>query len=148
MKKIILSCLLAVSVYSAVFPQSYSIAELTTIKPSQVIIENYIRLDLSKEIIDDAKANQFDVNNPYTYLQMLNDSKGNSYHIIFQTNFSGKILFLCYSNNLSAVFNRADKPKFLLTHCLKEINNHVSAVQVMAAAIKCMVERLNYCSGD
>ena len=128
--------------------QQFSTAEISTIKPVRVIIENYTCVNLSGEVIDDALANIFDINNPYTYLQIVNDAAGKSYHILLQTNFMGKILFLAYSNNLSAVFNKKEKPKFLLLHCLKEINNHLSSVQVMDEAVKCIVERLNYCSED
>ncbi|CAN5789685.1 hypothetical protein BH11BAC4_BH11BAC4_20600 [soil metagenome] len=148
MKKIIFTLLSLILTGNRLFAQEYVSTELSIVKPSQVIIENYITVNLSTAIIDDPKANKFDVSNPYTYLQLLNDKKGNTYHIILQSNFSGKILFLCYSNNLTTVFNKADKPAFLFTHCLKEINNHISSVQVMNNAIKCIVERLNYCSDD
>ena len=95
------------------FAQQYSTTELSIIKPSQVILENYTRVNLSNETIDDPMVNIFDLHNPYTYLQMITDAAGNGYHIILQTNFFGKILFLCYSNNLSAVFNKKEKPQFL-----------------------------------
>ena len=130
------------------FAQQFNAAEISTIKPLQVIIENYTRVDLSNDVIDDAMANTFNINNPYTYLQMVNDAAGKSYHILLQTNFMGKILFLAYSNNLSAVFNKKDRPRFLFIHCLKEINNHLSSIQITDDAIKCIIERLNYCSED
>ena len=146
MKKIFLIPLFCMIVPGKLFAQQYNSTELSIIKPSQVITENYTRVNLSNEVMDDAMANRFDVNNPYTYLQMVNDAGANNYHIILQTNFIGKILFLCYSNNLSAVFNKKDKPLFFFQHCLKEINNHLSSVEVINAAIKCIVDRLNYCS--
>jgi hypothetical protein len=133
------------SEYGTVTAQQFFNGEISTIKPSQVIIENYITVNLSKEIIDDLMANRFDPNNPYTYLQVINDATTNHYHVLFQTNFSGKILFLSYSNNLSALFNKNNKPMFLFVRCLKDMNNHLSSVQIMDAAIKCVVERLNYC---
>ena len=148
MKTILIIFLCCIIFCSNVFSQQYSCTELSPIKPLQVIIENYTCINLSTEIMDDAMANRFDVNNPYTYLQMLHDESGNGYHILLQTNFSGKILFLAYSNNLSAVFNKADRPKFIFQHCLKEINRHISSIQVKDAVIKCMIDRLNYCSED
>lgn len=148
MKKIFLILLFYMIVTGKLFAQQYNSAELSIIKPSQLIIENYTRINLANEVMDDAMVNRFDSNNPYTYLQLINDAAGNNYHIILQTNFMGKILFLCYSNNLSAVFNKKSKPMFLFQHCLKEINNHLSSVQVINAAIKCIVDRLNYCTED
>ena len=131
-----------------IYAQQFSTGELATIKPSQVIIENYSPVKLSKEIIDDVMANRFDINNPYTYLQIVNDAAFNRYHILFQTGFTGKILFLSYSNNLSALFNKKNKPIFLFTHCLKEINDHISSIQVVDAVVTCILDRLNYCSDN
>jgi hypothetical protein len=148
MKKIIVKLFSAVSLVFAginLQAQQFSNGELSVTKPSQVINENYIPVTLSKEIIDEAMANSFDVHNPYTYLQIVNDATANRYHILFQTNFSGKILYLAYSNNLSAIFNKKDKPMFLFTRCLKEINNFISPIQVIEAVLKCMIDRLNYC---
>jgi len=130
------------------YGQQFSKSELSVIKPSQVIQENYVVINLSKDIIDNVMANRFDVNNPYTYLQVVNDASTNKYHILFQTDFNGKILFLSYSSNLSMVFNKQDKPMFLFTRCLRDINNHISSVQVMDGAVKCILDRLNYCAGD
>ena len=62
--------------------------------------------------------------------------------------FTGKILFLSYSNNLSDLFNKKSKPMFLFNHCLKEINDHISSIQIMDATVQCMLERLNYCSDN
>lgn len=148
MKTIFTSFLLFLLMINKIQAQQYSSTELSTIKPIQLLIENYTRIILSKEMIDDGMANQFDINNPYTYIQLLSDATGNIYHIIYQTNFSGKIMFLAYSNNLSRLFNKPDKPMFLFQHCLKEVNNHLSPVQVTTAAIKCLIDRLNYCAGD
>ncbi len=140
---ILMTMLLSVSIH--IYAQQFSNGELSVIKPSQVIIQHYIQVTLSKEIIDDVKANRFDPNNPYTYLQVVNDDSFNRYHILFQTNFFGKILFLSYSNNLSELFNKKDKPMNLFVKCLREINNHISSVQTMEAAVNCIAERLNYC---
>ena len=143
MKKMILSLLLFILLFG-VNAQQFSKAELSTIKPSQVIVENYSLINLSKEIVEDPMANKFDVNNPYTYLQIVIDARSNRFHILFQTSFTGKILFLSYSNNLAGLFNKKSKPMFLFTRCLKEINNHISSIEIIDAAVGCIIERLNY----
>ncbi len=125
--------------------QQFSIGEQVVIKPSQVIIENYTIVKLSKKIIDESMANRFDVTNPYTYLQVVMDAFGKRSHILFQTNFSGKILFLCYSNNISGLFNKKNKPTFLFSRCLNGVNDHISSVQMAEAVTGCMIDRLNYC---
>ncbi len=148
MKKLILPFIFFVFLSGScknIYAQQFSVGELSTIRPSQVIIENYSVVNLSKEIIEDPMANRFDVNNPYTYLQIVHDAIANRYHILFQTGFTGKVLFLSYSNNLSALFNKKTKPMFLFIRCLKEINNHISSIQIINAVIECILERLNYC---
>jgi len=148
MKTIYITALLCLSMFCRISAQKFSVTEISTIKPSQVIIENYTIITVDNGTADDNKVNRFDGNNPYTYLQMITDDAGNNYHILLQTSLSGKILFLGYSNNLSAVFNKPDKPKFVFQHCLKEINKHITSIQITALAIKCIIERLNYCSED
>ena len=125
--------------------QQFTAGEQVVIKTSQVIIENYVIVKLSKEIIDEPMANRFDVSNPYTYLQVVIDAFGKKSHIIYQTNFSGKIIFLCYSNNVSGLFNKKNKPMFLFTSCLNAVNKNISPVQITDAVIGCMIDRLNYC---
>lgn len=127
------------------YAQQFTMGEQGIIKPSQIIIENYVNVKLSKKIMDDAMANQFDVTNPYTYLQVVYDASGKRYHILFQTNFSGKILFLCYSNNISGLFNKKNKPMFLFIRCLNGVNDHISPVQITEAVIGCIIDRFNYC---
>lgn len=148
MKKIILRFIVIICImggHKNINAQQFSTGELATIKPLQVIVENYTQVNLSEDIIKDQQANRFDINNPYTYLQIILDAKTSRYHILFQTSFTGKILFLSYSNNLSVIFNKKNKPMFLFTHCLKKINNHLSSIQIIDAVITCMLERLNYC---
>lgn len=125
--------------------QQFTTGELSTIKPSQVIIENYVPVKLSKEMQEDQNANRFDISNPYTYLQVVTDVFGSRYHILFQTGFTGKLLFLSYSSNLSVLFNKKNKPMFLFNHCLRKVNNYISSIQIIEETIKCILERLNYC---
>ncbi|MEO6489544.1 MAG: hypothetical protein ABIO04_06360 [Ferruginibacter sp.] len=142
----ILCYILLILFRSELVAQEFTRGELSLIKPAVVIISNYTPVSLPKDVIEDMLANQFDIKNPYTYLQVVLDPKGNSYHILFQTNFWGKILFLSYSNNISPLFNKQGKPMFLFSRCLKDINNHISAVQILEAVLNCMIGRLNYCS--
>ena len=126
--------------------QNYFRGEQTVIQPLQVIIENYTVISLAKEITDEGNLNRFDKYNAYTYIQIIRNNLGNDCHILFQTSFSGKVLFLAYSNNLGGIFNNKDKPLNVFVNCIKHVNDHLSALQNVEAAVKCIVERLNYCS--
>lgn len=126
--------------------QLYSRGEQTTILPSQVMIENYTAIVLGKEISAIPGGNRFDKSNLYTYLQLIHDDGGRDYQVLFQVSFQGKILFLAYSNNLAGIFNKADKPMNVFVNCIKTVNDHLSQIQNTEAAIRCIIERLNYCS--
>ena len=131
---------------SLLHAQNYFRGEQTVIQPLQVMVENYTTIPLAKEITDEANLNRFDKFNAYTYLQIIRNSQGNDYHILFQTSFSGKVLFLAYSNNTGAIFTNPQKPLNVFVNCVKHVNDHLSALQNVEAAVKCIVERLNYCS--
>lgn len=132
--------------YMSLHAQTYFRGEQAIIQPLQVMIENYTAITLEKEIAADPNGNRFDKSNVYTYLQIIHDDAGKDYHVLFQTNFPGKILFLAYSNNLSAIFNNREKPLNVFVNCIKQVNDHVSAIQNVDAAIKCIIDRLHYCS--
>ncbi len=130
------------------FAQNFSRGMNLVIEPAQVISDNYICIILQKEIDAEPFFNRFDKSNPYTYLQLIHDKNGKDSHILYQTNFSGSILFLAYSNNLSIYFNGRDKPLNVFMNCIRECNAHISAVQNAAAAISCIMQRLEFCSNN
>lgn len=130
------------------FSQQYVAGEMVLIKPYQVIIDNYTGVKLLKETQEKAITPAFDMNNPYTLLQQVSDEKGNNYHILLQTDFLGKLVYLAISNNLSAIFNRKDRPVFFFQKCMKEMSHYVLSAEITAAAVKCIIDRLNYCIAD
>ncbi|MEO7528561.1 MAG: hypothetical protein ABIT35_09995, partial [Chitinophagaceae bacterium] len=101
MKKILLiigvACLCEIQM--PVQAQTYFRGEQTVIQPLQVMIENFTTITLPKEVTEDPNANHFDRNNVYTYLQLLRDGWDKTYQLVFQTTFSGKIIYLAYGNS-------------------------------------------------
>ncbi|MEO6668939.1 MAG: hypothetical protein ABIN36_05655 [Ferruginibacter sp.] len=142
----IIVAVIFMAISSPLHAQNYFRGEQTVIQPLQVMIDNYTAINLVKDVANDPNANRFDKYNPYTFLQLIYDSYRKDYQVLFQTNFSGKILFLAYSNNLSAIFNNREKPFNVFANCIRDVNDHLSPVQNMEAAIKCIIDRLNYCS--
>lgn len=126
--------------------QFFSKAEQSVILPSQVMFENYTIIQLPVVSADGLMFNQFDRNNPYTYLQLIKDGSGGNYQVLFQTDFFGKIYLLAYSNNLHRIFGRNDKPLLAFKSCIKHVNKIFFTLQNTEAAINCILERLNYCS--
>lgn len=132
----------------SVYAQSFSLGQNLIIQPTQVITDNYTVVVLQKEIDTEPFFNRFDKSNPYTYLQLINDINGRDSHILYQTNFLGSILFLAYSNNLSVYFNARERPLNVFQNCIRQSNGHISAVQNVTATINCILQRLEFCSGN
>lgn len=130
------------------FAQRFEAAEQGIIRTQQVLPESYTTVKINSEALQDPSLNRFDKENPYTYLQVIRDEKENTYQLLIQTDFYGKILFLGLSNNLAAIFNKSSRPMFLFSRCMKEINRHVVSVQEMNTAVNCIIDRLNYCSEE
>ena len=126
--------------------QTFNKANQMSIFPSQVLIENYTIVPLSQDNPGPPPENLFDIKNPYTFLQVISDKNGREYHILYQTDFFGKILFLAYSNNLSPVFNNKEKPFFGWQLCIRKLNQSIFSLQNSDVAVNCMLERLNYCA--
>lgn len=142
----IVAILLLLGYTTMAHSQYFTKAELFVISPGQVLPENYTTINLGAEVITDETANLFQSNNPETRLQVISDISGNRYHILLQTNFSGKITYLAISNNLEQAFNKREKPMFLFNQCIKQLNSYNSPQQNIEAAIQCVMKRLEYCS--
>ena len=126
--------------------QAFNKGSLSTISTNQVIPENYSPIRLDPEQVADPKANLFDISNADTHLQVLVDNSGRKYHILLQTNFTGRVTFLSISNNLATLFNKKDKPMLMFDNCIQDLNTAIIQKQNMETAIKCVIERLEYCS--
>ena len=94
----------------------------------------------------DTKANQFDIKNTDTHLQVLIDNNGKKFHILLQTNFMGKVTFLSVSNNLAVIFNKKERPMFVFKNCIQDLNTYISPGQNIETALNCVIGRLEYCS--
>ena len=145
MKKIILSSfLITASILSQ--SQTFNKGTLSIISTGQIIPENYFIINLPPEMTGDTKANQFDIKNTDTHLQVLIDNNGKKFHILLQTNFMGKVTFLSVSNNLAVIFNKKERPMFVFTNCIQDLNTYISPGQNIETALNCVIGRLEYCS--
>jgi hypothetical protein len=125
--------------------QVFNRGSFSIISTAQVIPESYSTIALQPELVADPKANLFDINNSDTHLQVLIDNAGKKYHILVQTNFMGRVTFLSISNNLTAIFNKKDKPALGFEDCIRDLNREISPRQNIDAAINCIIGRLEYC---
>ncbi len=114
--------------------------------PVQVLLTQYTPILLPAYLGSTEQLNRFSKDNPYTYIQVLTDRSAQNYHLLYQTDFYGKILFLAVSNNVTWLMNKPDKPLFAFNTCIRKINNSLFAMQNAETAIECIIARLEYCS--
>ena len=126
--------------------QTFFKATNSTISTNEIILSNYSVLKLDAGLLKEKLLNVFDYKNVYTTLQLIKDNSGNIFHVLYQTNFEGKIIFLSYSNNLQKIIINPNKPSFQFEKCIKQINEGFSSSQVSQDAINCILNRLNYSS--
>lgn len=121
-------------------------ADKTSVDPRQVIAENYSVIRLPDAGNEEMKLNIFSRDNPYTWLQLIADDRQKVYHIIYQTSFTGRLLYLGISNNLLALFSKKEKPMFIFNDCLEKLRDEIMSEKIREGAIDCILERLLYCS--
>jgi hypothetical protein len=117
-----------------------------SIDPAQVIIENYFQVSLPIAKTERSGRDQFDRRNPYTGIFMISDDKKKNYHILYQTDFLGRLSYLALSVNLLSVFNRKEKPMAPFNKCLMYDNEYFTSIQVTETMVKCILERLAFCA--
>lgn len=135
-----------ISISFLTYSQTFNKGYLSIVPTAQIIPENYFVIKLQAEMVDDPKANLFDINNADTHLQVLTDINGKKYHILLQVNFIGRVSFLSISNNLSVIFNKKEKPMFEFMNCIQDLNRSISPGKNIEAALNCVIKRVEYCS--
>ena len=125
--------------------QKFFKAELSVVQPGLLIMDNFSQVALSESNVSEDGLNRFDKKNVYTYIQRIGNDELVNYQVLYQTSFTGKLLYLSCSNNLFLVFNNPAKPMNVFVNCMKKIAAEFSGSQQVEAAIACIIDRLNYC---
>lgn len=139
----LLSAMLAASNTPA---QSFFRADRMSADPRKLIAENYSVIRLPDAGNEEMKMNVFSRDNPYTWLQLIADERQKVYHVIYQTSFTGRLLYLGISNNLLALFSKKEKPMFVFNSCLEKLQDELMSEKIQEKAVDCILERLAYCS--
>lgn len=127
--------------------QNFNKIELLRIENKLILQENYSAIKLPDEIAKGEKWNNYNADNPDTFLEILQDEHHSRCHILIQTDFFGNVEYVAVSNGLNAIINKKEKPKFVFEHCLQDLNNGFSNQQEnILKIINCIVERLETCT--
>ena len=120
-----------------IFKQQLRLAE-----PAQLIMSNYTAI----KFCNDLGPQKFDINNPYTNLQLLIDEQEKVSHILYQTDFSGNISFVALSNNINERFNCDNTGLLRFCSCIKKIDAHIFDSEKSEGMIDCILSQLNLCN--
>lgn len=115
--------------------------QLTLAEPAQLILSNYTTI----KSCNDLSTQKFDINNPYTNLQLLTDEEEQISHILYQTDFSGNISFIALSNNIYGRFNCDNTGLLRFCSCIKKIDTHIFDSEKSEGMIDCILNQLNFC---
>lgn len=124
--------------------QIYSIGENSTVSPKLIAEDNFSIIKLSRAEIDGEKTNRFNIQNPYTYIQSINDDRKRVYQVLYQTNFTGRVLYLAVSKNLSDLINNKERGVLAFHSCVNGINEEFTSLKNQEVAINCILQQLNH----
>lgn len=122
------------------FAQFLIIHEIKTVASDEIIINNYSSISMG------SNQNKFQIENPSTYSILLEDANENAFHIIYQCDFEGKIIYLGVDPALFKQFTCDDAPFYKLNHCIKEAQNQAFTHSSTQSIINCVIERINDCN--
>jgi histidinol phosphatase-like enzyme len=124
------------------YGQRFAKTNETITPPGNIIISNYFPIEWSS--IEPVKS-LFDINNNYTYMVIVSDKQDGIYHILYQTDFSGNIIYIGLSNNLTDFFYCTNHPMTGLFSCVKKNDGMFLPAEISEKIISCIISRLNCC---
>lgn len=110
--------------------------------PAAIIPDQYAVLKLPDADVDDGRINSWDSRNPYTYIELLTNQRGEVFHILYQTGFTGRMMFLGVSKNLEKSLLAREKPQLGFRECLGRINRSDPPLITSESAIDCIMRQL------
>ncbi len=116
------------------------------IPPEVIIIENYTAVGSHSNNTLFPTKKEFDYHNKETYLLPVTKEASTIFHILYQTDFSGKITFIGLSNNLLEWFLCEKKPIMSFDFCVKAIDADRFPNQYINEFIDCIMQRIQNCN--
>ncbi|MBU3713539.1 MAG: hypothetical protein FGM46_01165 [Ferruginibacter sp.] len=126
------------------YSQAFTRGQQSHIQANQIITEQFFSITLLPVNNSSSELNIYNLHNPYTFIQAIQDAEGKMYQILYQTDFIGNLLYLGISNNLSDRFASPEKPLMKFTICLNKVNQSVFLSENIEMAIGCILSWLNF----
>jgi hypothetical protein len=134
-------CLLiiVISISIKINAQKLELTALKRIDPYIIIASNYISMpDCS---ISNNKS--FDINNPYTYLQLMVDENGGKYQMLYQTDFTDALVYMSISNNANHQCFQVKKNEYC--SCVNKSHEEIFPSMQISSTLDCAIRILRRC---
>ncbi len=144
--RILLTLFLLGTACGGVKAQQYRRGEHTRVPAWQVMPEFYVSVPLP--ISGEVKPipGRFDAGNALTYLEIVYDLQQRPHQVLYQTDFTGRLLYIGISQGLSVAFHRSEKPMIFFTKCLRDLRESPASWKLADQAMQCVIDRLNFSS--
>jgi len=120
--------------------QQWETGLLMRTDPFSIITSHYLKVGNC----DNSLYQEFDVKNPYTYLQLMNDEKGKTYHLLYQTDFSENLTFAAVSNNINQSCFQIRKAA--TCGCIKKMQEETFSSLQTSGMLQCVKETMMTCA--
>ena len=127
------------------FAQGFFKGNSVNVNPSMVIIEEYTTIDLPENNHKFLLQKGFDYKNDATFILPITDENSKVFHVLYQTDFSGKLIYLAVSNNLLEWFLCEKKPMMSFDLCVKKMDCAFFPEKCIDEVIECVIQRLRAC---
>lgn len=134
-------CLLifAIAISININAQKLELTALKRIDPYTIIASNYISMpDCST-----SNNKSFDINNPYTYLQLMVDKNGGIYQMLYQTDFTDALVYMSISNNANHQCFQVKKNEYC--SCVNKSHEEIFPSMQISSTLDCAIRILRRC---
>ena len=121
--------------------QQFSFGHEERISPLQLLPQNY--LFISKENGDRIQS-KFNIQNTDTFLQLVYDEKGVTHHVLYQTEWNGKLSFLAISKELETFFY-CKRSTAVFNFCINKTKQFEFTEDINKSILDCVLKQLNSC---
>ena len=136
--------MIAMKLYASA--QFYYKTERYHVEPAQVLMDQYHPLSLKEVPAALENLPSFDIHNPYTYMQGIADDNGKKYHLLMQSDFFGKLLYVAWSENMNGLFKKERGDLLRLSHCI--IKKKQEFADSIEGIVDCILETINARSAE
>ena len=121
--------------------QQFSFGPDERISPLQLLPQNYLSISMEN---GDRIQSKLDSQNSDTFLQLVYDEKGVTHHVLYQTEWNGKLSFLGISKELENIFY-CKRSTGVFNFCINKTKQFQFTQDINQSILRCVLKQLNSC---